>query len=310
MRITDPKIREQLEGLRLRVPRYLFRGWSEKSGGNEKCNSTTAITPAAFIQGSGHESICDMSTELFKKMVLSHLQGRRDVPTELSSWTASISFAMRWCLNPHSSFISIIDTKKLGEKVEIVYAPDLNSFVKGTTDYEGEYLAHGIIDGECHRAVPFRAFTDLEISLQTMPLLAPEISGHLRNTKRFVHTCRRIGEQYGIVAALAIIAFFMAIRGPPTLYVSQQERNIIEEELGDLHVPEKWYNDDSIMKDFIVADFDQPEVKEFIELLRLFARRLLQKHASDGQLSQGDPDPAKIDAELLRRANTPNFKRP
>ena len=196
MRVTDPENKAQLERLRLRVPRYLFRGWSEMSGGNENCNSTRAIIPGAFwdIHAPTHESVYDMSTDLFKTMVLGHLRDLTNVPTEFSSWAASISVAMRFCPCPYSSFISIIDTEKLGEKVEIFYAPDLSVLFKGT-NYLGEYLAHGIIDGEYHRAVSIRAFTDLDISLLTMPSLAPGISGHFRSTERFVYMCRRIGEQ-------------------------------------------------------------------------------------------------------------------
>ena len=313
MRVTDPAIKAQLESRRLRVPRYLFRGWSEASGGNEKCNSTTAISPGAFIHGPTHESVYDMSTDVFNTMVLNHLQGDMDVPTEFSTWAASISFAMGFCYSPYSSFISIIDTKKLGKKVEIFYAPDLSVCCPGT-DWPGEYLAHGIIDGEYHRAVSFRAFTDLKISLLTMPSLASDISGNLRPTTRSVY--RRIGEQYGprfsIVVALAIIAFFMASRRPPTLSLSPRDRNIIEEELGDLSVPETWYNDDSIMKD-IVADFDRPEVKQLTELLRHFANRLRKNHekkerreleegeAPDEHDSQENYKPTEVDSDPILR---------
>ena len=335
LRITDPEIKAQLEGFRLRVPRYLFRGWSERSGGNEKCNSTTAITPRAFIQGPAHESIYDMGTEVLKTMVFNHLKGHDHVPTEFSSWAASISHAMTYCQRPYSSFISIIDTKKLGKKVEIFYAADLSGFFKGPR-YPGEYLAHGIIDGDYHRAVSFRAFTDLKIPLFNLRILASDISGHLQSTERFVYMCRRIGEQTGprfsIVVALAIIAFFMTSRRPPTKSVSLQERKIIEEELGDLTVPEKWYNDDSIMKD-IVADFDWPvveqlpEVKQLIELLRLFANRLRKNHeekerreleerrwqeeegdASDEHDSQEDYKPTKVDSDQILRTTKGHSK--
>ena len=274
MRTTDPHIQAQLERLRLRVPRYLFRGWSKCSEGYMKYKSTKAITPRAFFHHPTHKSVHDMNTEVCKDMVLNHLQNLKDHPTEFSSWAASISLAMRFCRQPpHSSFISIIDTKKLKDKIEIFYTPDLSLFC-GKTNYAGEYLAHGVIEGDYHRAVSYCTFTDLGVSPPRMPSLAHAASGYVQPLRNFVHVCRRIGEQYRarflLPVALSIVSLFITSRKQScTLSLLKDNAllwDIIEEVLGDLRMPGDWFNDNPMMKN-VVADLNHPEVKQFIELL-------------------------------------------
>ena len=107
-------------------------------------------------------------------MATSHLTACSYSETEFSSWAASPSFVVdygqRLVEDPSRSnahgilgnvHISIIDTHQLWETNQIFYVPKLDCF-----EYSGpwevcpeEYLAHGVITGPGHRALPLASFS-------------------------------------------------------------------------------------------------------------------------------------------------------
>lgn len=255
--------------------------------------------------------------------MINHLEHHTEIATEFSSWAASLTLAMRFCGGtPSSSFVSVIDTKRLGDSVEIFYAPDLKFL--GATNYPGEYLVHGIVEGEHHRALSYRSFTDLGISRSA----APHIYDHLPNyeppVKASVRIYRRLGEQYGfkfsLAVALAIVAQFMAKSKPsPDSANEVSQRNIIEQVMSGLQLGGRWYEDQNIMED-VVADIGTREVRLFIEYLRHFAQRHRERLASAERLrlaeieklEQGEPTvvqetqndyrPSPVDSDKILRS--------
>jgi len=76
-----------------RAPRFLFRAWSNLSGGDAKLNSKLAITPLAFHAGLGQCSIHDVPRPLLAKLAATHIAGSV-MKTVFSSWTQHIATAM------------------------------------------------------------------------------------------------------------------------------------------------------------------------------------------------------------------------
>ncbi|KAH0336032.1 hypothetical protein KCU81_g8746, partial [Aureobasidium melanogenum] len=161
-KVLESKLRECTK----KVPRYLFRMWHPQSGGNRQLNTTEKITPLAFLNGAGHNSVYDMSIQGFIDMTTSHLSGNH-IATEFSSWSASPRFVLHYATSEReSAYIAIIDTLGLQEENgnSMFWVPDLAIFEKSapgrSPDYEmydWEYLVHGIVDGRHYKAVPFKS---------------------------------------------------------------------------------------------------------------------------------------------------------
>lgn len=104
------------------IPRFLFRGFNKRSGGNPDLNTPTAITPYAFYGipkptqvdsswvGSTIKAVFgprrqffppnpvrfqDMPFPYLQKEIGGHLNGDRKVNSHFSSWTADLQTAIR-----------------------------------------------------------------------------------------------------------------------------------------------------------------------------------------------------------------------
>ena len=142
--IVLPMMRSQRSSWRESTPRsahptLLFRGWDGRSGGDSRLNSSTTITPRAFLERA-HTSVYDMTRAQLATAVMHHLSGYK-FPTPFSSWSPQLSVAMAFCKeNYDSAYISVIDTERLSEANEVFHVPDLESMVPVARLFSCEYL--------------------------------------------------------------------------------------------------------------------------------------------------------------------------
>ncbi|THY55027.1 hypothetical protein D6C98_04304 [Aureobasidium pullulans] len=159
------------------IPRYLFRVWSARSGGDSSLNTTFSVTPHAFAPyyNTGHNSIFEMESKWFIKNLIGHFCAR-PIPSEFSSWTASPVFALRVAYNAaeqrkeRNVHIAIVDAERLKNTVLSVpltwpifrsRAPEHVEFVRSI---HFEYLIHGVVQGEAYKAVSLTALDSCGLS--------------------------------------------------------------------------------------------------------------------------------------------------
>ena len=156
------------------VPKYLFRMWDAKSGGNSNLNTTRTITPLEFASSQGHKSVYDMTLSELIRNTSGHLAGGTNIRTEFSSWSHSPYFAFQFAQQRSQSgtvHVAIIDTEELAKTNPAFHVPVLCKII-GTPDrYEEEYLVHGVIEGQFYRAVAYRKLCDLGLLKQLPGLI-------------------------------------------------------------------------------------------------------------------------------------------
>lgn len=74
------------------LPRFLFRGFGPDSGGDSRLNTTTRITPHAFIDGKQPTTIYDIPD--LRGVIERHVSNKKGM-SEFSSWTACLTVASR-----------------------------------------------------------------------------------------------------------------------------------------------------------------------------------------------------------------------
>lgn len=155
------------------LPRFLFRGFYENSGGNKELNTSTAITPHAFLGSSmnlesnmsvesglprnfNHSNpmaLNTMSLEDFRSEINGHLQGKTDIASHFSSWTADWGTARRYAMRGYlpgetcTRYIGIFDTSRRDHGNMILHVRALRIEGHTTCRYDYEYLVYGPVDG-------------------------------------------------------------------------------------------------------------------------------------------------------------------
>lgn len=152
-----------------KLPRFLFRGITHKSGGkefNDLVNNAIAITPHAFldnfIRPESTHNVTFMDWSVFTVLAQAHVSGIRSSSfyTPFSSWSANlqtaVDFATRYdngggrLANPPGS-IAVLDTANFLSDAErpfrIFHMPDIGPNIPC------EYLVYGCVDGPAYRAV-------------------------------------------------------------------------------------------------------------------------------------------------------------
>jgi len=254
----DSVTRARLEMIRGQVPRYLFRAWNNTatpgvpvSGGNVGCNTTQAIIPVAFLKGKGSKSVYHLSRDHFTAMAVGHLTGAHN-STELSSWASSLAFALSYAWRnfcrtglgnaQDAVHISIIDTKA----VQVFYTPSLAFLHAGAEKYDHEYLAHGVITGTAHKAMPLQCFTDVTT--------IDPFRGYIRSSgeeavmkirSASMRRGRQIGDQYGEEFALPMCLAFVCRKRRDVSWFRDGvlDLEVIQDGLQGLSIPEKWLHD-------------------------------------------------------------------
>ncbi|KAK8017647.1 hypothetical protein PG993_013973 [Apiospora rasikravindrae] len=143
------------------LPRFLFRGYSQRSGGGDpRLNQWDKIIPHFFLDKTSpvpEHTLRDFPRR--DEVIDAHLTGNTTDPvirqTPFSSWSQSIQVALRYAGGPDdgSSRIAILDTTRLRPWNE-VHNPPLRWG-------SWEYMVYGPIEGECLYTFPRQNFTDL-----------------------------------------------------------------------------------------------------------------------------------------------------
>lgn len=159
------------------IPRFLFRGFSKRSGGNPDLNTPTAITPHAFYGipkptqvdsswlGSAITAVFgprrqfsppkpaqfqDMSWHRLRKEICGHLSGTRTVNSHFSSWTADLQTAMDFASRGPSPHIGVLDTRKRHKDNRIMHVLALWDAGLSTYRFHAEYLVYGPVQGNSY----------------------------------------------------------------------------------------------------------------------------------------------------------------
>ncbi|KAF7196952.1 hypothetical protein HII31_01870 [Pseudocercospora fuligena] len=263
------------------TPRYLFRGWSNESGGHEGLSTVDAITPLAYLKDreGGASNIYDLTRDQLRDMCTGHLSGF-PIETQLSSWASSLQVALYFTYNSPGTYISIIDTRSLQDHNIIVHVPRLVS--SGLLDphgntYPHEYLAHGVIDGPAHKAVPVSAFASIGIRNEgnwTSPMRQlSEASWTLERqmTAKMVKDAKTVADQYGSSFGTAVlIAIICEKQRSPDLWrsgVGSHDLALVTSAISDYKVPQRLCADDTILKDIVYTE-NYGDVEQMIRLLR------------------------------------------
>ncbi|KAK7704159.1 hypothetical protein SLS64_008717 [Diaporthe eres] len=148
------------------VPRFLFRGFNKRSGGNSDLNTPIAITPHAFY-GIPKDTQDDswigstiratfgprrqfdppkpvrlqaMSYSRLRKEVCGHLAGNRKTNSHFSSWTADLQTAMNFAKGGPSPHIGVLDTQSRHDDNIIMHVLALWEAGLSNWKYPEEYL--------------------------------------------------------------------------------------------------------------------------------------------------------------------------
>ncbi|KAK5127996.1 hypothetical protein LTR85_005113 [Meristemomyces frigidus] len=296
--IMDAETERRIQKARERTPRYLFRCWNNAdfpSGGHEDLNTTAAITPLAFSSyGSGGDpSIYHLSRKALGDMVASHLHGE-NVATQFSSWAASLQTAFTFDSGlPGNCYVSIIDTKRLPNNV-ILHVPSMDFLLGESSACDHEYLAHGVISGPAHKAVPLWAFIEVAphfygtgIPRSHFPGPAP-IGSYSSIYWEEVADARWVGDMYGgsFVVPVTIAILCQQQRHGKFWRGSAPDLDIVALALADCEIPAELCQDATVLTD-IVYTFGFGDVEQMIRLLRALVRHRYDQGAS-GQRSKSE----------------------
>lgn len=326
----EPATIRKMEAARRKLPLYLFRAWTARSGGDPRLNTSEAITPHAFIDApkapkSGHPSVYHLSKTDLIRMIWFHLAESSDVRSEFSSWTQSLNHAISNAAEQgkfgEAAYITMINTEVLFETNSIWFVPDLmNPFQNAyfiNSLYHCEYLAHGTITGQ-------GMSTPVHIDdFQHSPLIRnipPDFwyhSGELPSTvilikqlsDKYMQMLVRIGNHFGSAfSAAAIVHIFCLARHSTNLW----DKNVIPEEICNCILkacrgilPRNWSTFRGIVGNkvlnsaWIVKSF--PELQQVIRLQRALGKtsRATRRKYAVGKLVKKAKSRRKLGAKTV-----------
>lgn len=268
----DQSTVQRLESLRDSVPRYLFRAWNNTlgeaprvSGGHVGLNTQEAITPLAFFEGAGHSSVYNMSRRIFTNMVLSHLRTSSHMSTEFSSWASSLALVMGFLargassITGHGIHIGVIDTKQLWDSNAIYFVPDLDFLSPGRMAcYIHQYLAHGVISGLAHRALPREVLMEgLGPHSLSLELSYPRIHAEGRGntvgiSPEEMRRAKQVGNRYGGEFTLPMCLAYLCRKKRDLMLFRNgvPDLEVIAHGVADLlPIPQAWETDAALKPD-------------------------------------------------------------
>ncbi|KAK4546577.1 hypothetical protein LTR36_001794 [Oleoguttula mirabilis] len=278
----DERTKRELQQATTRTPRYLFRAWSNTSnpsGGYVGLNTTTTITPLAYDKrrSCGKGSIYNHTRTSLTNMALAHVSTSMHFSTEFSSWGASLQVAFRFAHGRPDSQISVIDTRKLSKRNVILHVPSLDCLSETFSQYDWEYLAHGVITGPALSVVPLSAFgatcspNPWTFGLSRLPNATACTGKKCRAiTKAEVKQARSVADQYSPQFRVAITLAILCLKqrcGDFWDCGNIKSLQVIADGLQDCKIPQHWCKDRSIFTD-VVHTKGYGEVKQMIHLLR------------------------------------------
>jgi hypothetical protein len=127
-----PEMCTELQAARICSPRFLFRAFSETSGGGDsRLNNETGVTPHLFLPDSKiapHDSIEDFTALELTESLVNHLKTSR-TPTEFSSWSFSVHTCLGYVEGQANAYLAVIDTKMLDRSVYAYHVPALQQVI-------------------------------------------------------------------------------------------------------------------------------------------------------------------------------------
>ncbi|KAK4918666.1 hypothetical protein LTR49_013591 [Elasticomyces elasticus] len=199
------------------LPRYLFRAWSNISGGNPLLNTVEAITPHAFLDGGGPAYINQIPPDELVTMWQRHLIGT-EFESVFSSWSHSLAFVAE-IASSHIEYggggahISVIDTTTLAPHNFVAHttAPALKD--AGVASHSTEFLVFGIVSGGAHRAVSVADLAKAGLPLAVLYLPGTIVGATITATPDpDIATARVAGQLFGPHFELAIACFILGHR--------------------------------------------------------------------------------------------------
>ncbi|CAO2655933.1 Nn.00g047360.m01.CDS01 [Neocucurbitaria sp. VM-36] len=299
--------KDYFEDLRQRVPRFLFRAWSKRSGGGPELatNSSTEIIPHAFKNGAPLHGFYDVPERRLFEIVYTHYYDDKNpvAPlSEFSSWTAFLHLVLWYAhripeaYDPH---IAVMDRCQLEEQDTLVWhVPDL--LADGEVH---EYLAHGCIRGvRGYTAVPLQMLKSKGL-FDVFPELAgseegDDIWGVGQRKKMFdcppkfiepteLTVMKNISALFGDLG-LPVAVALMCLRSRPWESLLQDDDDVVRQlpsqvdiaQVSEISVgksipiglgTEVWLRPGAVITRG--RDYDFPDVRQWIGLLRAFCEQ-------------------------------------
>ncbi|USW50689.1 hypothetical protein Slin15195_G040080 [Septoria linicola] len=259
----DAKSKMILLEAQARTPRYLFR----------------AITPWGCLGNTSNKSlpgkdIFHLTRAQLSDMVTKHLSGRLGFKTEFSSWAASLRVAFEYARSygDKDAYISIIDTKELEGRNVIVHAPSMRPFT-GSSSFPEEYLAHGVISGPAHKAVPLQAFLNANASTDFLgyePLHESQINSAI--TSEELEAAHTVAAQYGQKFGAAVMIAVLTLKSRDAKCWREGLNGadeLVNSNMLDFVVPKRLYADSTVLADIVdVEGFT--DVEEMLRMLKSY----------------------------------------
>ncbi|KAK5708450.1 hypothetical protein LTR97_000991 [Elasticomyces elasticus] len=155
---SNSLVHKALRAAAQHTPRYLFRAWSQRSGGDPRLNTPEAITPHAFLTGEAPSSIERVPADQIICLWNGHYGGAA-VPSVFSSWSQSLHLAVT-SFGRSGGYLSIIDTRSLPSHNTVAFTGDPTLRNHSLRGGPHEFLVYGIVSGGCHLAVSVQPFLD------------------------------------------------------------------------------------------------------------------------------------------------------
>ncbi|KAK5686899.1 hypothetical protein LTS10_001034 [Elasticomyces elasticus] len=236
------------------TPRFLFRAWSEDSGGNPRLNTGRPVR------------IEDVPADELIRLWNGHFTGGR-VPSVFSSWTQSLRTAMS--IKPDGR-ISVMDTKSLAAHNIVSFTNFVRRNMRPPSLSGGphEYLVFGVVTSDAYRTVDTKQFSDYSSSRVwlwtgygvTVPSYEPE------DPKQSLATAIRIGLLLGGSHGLAVTCLVLSW---PWLRYMAKDPQTVAKLASTFNVPRDWLK--NIASRNIGGGNEYPEAVEAADLMTAVA---------------------------------------
>lgn len=139
-----------------RAPRFLFRAWNGRSGGDRRLNTEQAVTSHADLHGKAPAAIEEVPQEILTALTTGHYAGWH-VESPFSCWTGSLDYAYRLscCLNAgDDGHLAVVDTSLLPARNRVLYADKMYQVAPQVMlNRADDYLITGTVEGQAYAAV-------------------------------------------------------------------------------------------------------------------------------------------------------------
>ncbi|KAK4502859.1 hypothetical protein PRZ48_006285 [Zasmidium cellare] len=255
------QLRQKIDVLAEGTPRFLFRFWSEQSGGNKDLNTIEKITPHAFLDKEGPEALHKMKLSDIHDLSLGHLTGKR-LPSVFSSWSQSLPLLLGWAQRQvrdrgrKGMHISVLDTAKVDASNTILHTDALRIVANTPWDegrYRWEYLIFGVVKTPAYRAIPLKYFEPTLVPSppmsSTLPSTVQPLLNHILQqpkVERKIDMINEIAQRYGNQLEVPVAAHLMAMvldRGKDTAKQDEYLANLAS----TMPIPPELAHDPKIM---------------------------------------------------------------